>query len=810
MRRLHNKKRGTSTWGLESRGLLSVRLDRVGPEPMSRRRWSLLALFAGCFLLVSPRAHGQTGPASPKKPPMMTPSPRHQTMHPAAPYKPSLLRQTFDVSPSVGTTGQKVILTGTFPFVTPTAVRFGALPAAYFSRNADGTITAGAPYDGVAGSAVRITVLDKGHLSQSVGFYSYRIAYMEATGPLPMDTSEVGDARWYNGRGHAFGGLSPPAVLAFSEPPTFHVRIAFVDDSAVNPPHYDPPFSIGNFATYSAHLQTCDISRRPESDASGCANWDGNVGTWTSAGDVITARLDSRRPGVSEMGDLALPTSLLFDEAHLVRTLRIQFHLEENDTHHSTIDRVDSKDSAPFTAVLTPTALIQVKAMPFTIIYQPPGDASTASYQTNASYSTAYKLGTSSDQSATNTAEQAKSSRASIKLTAPLFGSSASAGGNWGESWDETTKAGFGTSDSSTDTATATLAFQTQWSLPADPDVIPGAGDTCVSATDCSTLVHASSSTPIEPFWADTFVFLVHPQFALWVLNAGSARYVMTGAVPVTADATVAQLAACWGGNSRWPGAKPCELPYSHSVLRSSGGSIVYSGAQDHITLDPEEAHRFLLLDPFFSRGQNAEIRADRGLLVSSVAYGTQFGDRPKPVSVQLTRTAAHSSDRAGVVTTTLTVTNVRGADSSFDVAESLFGVFGMSGSSGESSKLTSTYDLRTTFTDSTAVTTTNATQGQVTLNDLDVTSANCSLPHCHLPLRGRPSVNIYLDRAFGGFMFQDPGSAPHNETLAITAVLRDRIEAAVGAVVRGDFHAAQSIVAERAIAAPSRPVFPR
>jgi hypothetical protein len=161
-------------------------------------------------------------------------------------------------------------------------------------------------------------------------------------------------------------------------------------------------------------------------------------------------------------------------------------------------------------------------------------------------------------------------------------------------------------------------------------------------------------------------------------------------------------------------------------------------------------------------------------------------------------------------VTTTLTVTNVRGADSSFDVAESLFGVFGMSGSSGESSKLTSTYDLRTTFTDSTAVTTTNATQGQVTLNDLDVTSANCSLPHCHLPLRGRPSVNIYLDRAFGGFMFQDPGSAPHNETLAITAVLRDRIEAAVGAVVRGDFHAAQSIVAERAIAAPSRPVFPR
>lgn len=731
----------------------------------------------------------------------------HTVFHPDHPV-PHLKQQITAFAPASGPTGEHVVLTGLLPFVAPTAVRFGALPAASFSRRPDGTIAAIAPFQGVPGSAVRITVVDKGVTSESDGLFAYRIADMNVTGPLPLNTSQIGDASWFNGHGHLIRSWAP-ATLAFSEPPVLHVAIGFTDDSMANPPSYTPPFSIGNFATFQAQLQNCDISQRPQSAASACKNWDGNAGAWVNAGQAVGARLDSRHPDAGESGDLAVTTSALFDQANFVRTLRLVLDLQQNDTHHSTGDRVDSKPTPPFIAVVAPSAFIQVKVVPFTIVYQPPGNASTASYQTLATYSTAFKLGSSNEQSNSSTAQQTLSSKASIKLTLPLAtGSSAAFGMDLGETWDSSTKVGFATSEGSTDATTATLALQTTWNLPADTDLIPGNGETCSSATNCSTRAHPESPRAIEPFWADTFVFLVHPQFAVWVLDAGKSHYVMTAAVPVTADATVAQLAACWQSSANWPGTNPCELQYAHAILAPGGavrhggvsshgatGAVVFTGAQDHVTLTPDEAHRFLLLDPFFRGGQSAAIRADRALSLSSTQYGARIGERARPVTVALTRTLATSNERAGSTTTTLSITSVRGSDTSFNVGESLFGVLGMNGTDGTSVKTGSSSDLKATFTDSTVVTQANATQAQVTLNDLDVTSGNCALPHCHLPLPQRPVVNIFLDRQFGGFMFQDPAAASNEDAAVATPMMRQQTEAAIAAVKSGALHGARLVL---------------
>jgi hypothetical protein len=723
--------------------------------------------------------------------------------------EPTLVQQV-GFTPAWGPGGTHVILTGLRPFAAPSAVRFGAAPAASFSRRPDGSILAIAPHNAIGGSAVRITVVDKGATSESAGLFAYRIADMNVTGPLPLNTSEIGDASWFNGRGHLIRSWAP-ATLSFSEPPVFHVAISFTDDSMVNPPSYSPPFSIGNFATFQAHLQTCDIGQRPQSAAAACKNWDGNAGAWADAGPTASARLDSRRPDATESGDLALKTDMLFDEANLVRTLRLVLDLQQNDTHHSTADRVATKQSSPFIAVIAPSAFIQVKVVPFTIVYQPPGNASTASYQTLATYSTTFKLGSSNERSNSSTDQQTLSSKASIKLTLPLAtGSSAAFGLDLGETWDQSTRVGFATSEGGADATTATMVLQTTWNLPADTDLIPGNGDTCISATDCSALAHPESARAIQPFWADTFVFLVHPQFAVWVLDAGESHYVMTAAVPVTADATVAQLAACWQGSASWPGTNPCELQYAHTVATVSGGagrqagpsrahppgSVVNTGVQDHVTLTPEEAHRFLLLDPFFRGGQSAAVRADRALSLASTQYGARIGERARPVTVGLTRTLATSSERSGSTTTTLTITSVRGTETSFNVGESLFGVLGMTGSSGASVKTGAASDLKATFTDSTAVTQANATQAQVTLNDLDVTSGNCALPHCHLPLPQRPVVNIYLDRQFGGFMFQDPGAARHDDAPVATPAMREQTEAAIAAVKSGALRGAHLVLA--------------
>ena len=771
---------------------------------------SIAALLAAVVAAGVPAAHAQLGDRVKENTPILRAGKDHTVFQPEkVPLR--IFQEITAFSPTVGAGGTQVILTGLRPFVAPTAVRFGGLPASSFSRRPDGTIAATAPQTGVGGSAVRISVVDKGVVSESAGLFSYRIADMEVTGPLPLNPSEIGDPRWYNGRGHLIRSWAP-ATLSFSQPPVFHVAVSFGDDSMAYPPNYTtPPFNIGNYATYSAHLQTCDVSTRPASGATGCKNWDGNTGTWTDVGPTATTRIDSLRPNVSAFADLALPTQGLFDEANLVRTLRLSLGLQQNDTHRSTGDRVDNKDTAPFIAIVAPAAFVQVKVIPFTIVYQPPGNASTASYQTQTTYSTAFKLGNSTEQSNAATSQQTLSSKAAIKLTIPLGGSSASFGMDLGETWDQSTKMGFATSAGSTDSTTASLTLQTTWNLPANTDLVPGNGDTCLSATDCSTLAHPASVRAIAPFWADTFVFLVHPQFAVWVMDAGRSRFVMTAAVPVTADATVAQLAACWQGSISWPGTNPCELQYAHVVPTASeggvvharykagggrSGQVVYSGAADHVTLTPEEAHRFLLLDPFFRAGQSAAVRADRAINIASAQYGARIGERPRPITLSLSRNIGNITEKTGATTTTVSITSIRGSDTAFNVGESLFGVLGMNGGETRSSKTNVSSDLKATFTDSTVVTRSDATSAQVVLNDLDVTSGGCAPPHCHLPLPQRPAVNVFLDRTFGGFMFQDPaaGVTPAADASAPTSALRAETEAAIAAVKNGTLRGARLI----------------
>src|ERR1035441_7802569 len=79
-------------------------------------------------------------------------------------------------------------------------------------------------------------------------------------------------------------------------------------------------------------------------------------------------------------------------------------------------------------------------------------------------------------------------------------------------------------------------------------------------------------------------------------------------------------------------------------------------------------------------------------------------------------------------------------------------------------SKSISESDMQTGYSDSTAVSNQQVTSAQVTLDDVDNTTIGNSgqfCKVCHAPLPNQPSVNVFLDRLFGSFIFQDPG-APH------------------------------------------------
>src|SRR5262249_18035469 len=117
------------------------------------------------------------------------------------------------------------------------------------------------------------------------------------------------------------------------------------------------------------------------------------------------------------------------------------------------------------------------------------------------------------------------------------------------DTWDTTTKEGFATTQGTVNSGISSMAFQGTWGTTADPNLLPGSGATCALPTDCSQTKQDPNVRAKEPFWLDRFILFVHPQFAVWILgNNQPNRYVMYGAVPVTANVSVLQLDACVNG----------------------------------------------------------------------------------------------------------------------------------------------------------------------------------------------------------------------------------------------------------------------
>ena len=164
-------------------------------------------------------------------------------------------------------------------------------------------------------------------------------------------------------------------------------------------------------------LEMCSLTASASTTASfeggPCTNWDGNTGYWVDAGSV-----DNQLPiqqhstlianGATTIGDIALPTTGLFDQQNYARTFRVYAFVTETDTHTAVLgdQRSDNTLSAPFTAVVSPEALVQLNVLPYTILYQPPGDLSTVSYAVGSNYGTTFTLGNSNAKTETGTTEE--------------------------------------------------------------------------------------------------------------------------------------------------------------------------------------------------------------------------------------------------------------------------------------------------------------------------------------------------------------------------------------------------------------------
>jgi hypothetical protein len=766
--------------------------------------------------VVPPQPAPQSAPPESAPAFKITPSPGPHPTVPTLAASTSVVK----VSPGFGAIGTSVVITGDDAaggLSDATAVYFGGVPAT-FTANNDRTLTALAPSPPPIGISVSVTVLLGGVLLPSSAAFTYQVGQLMVSGPLAYDPSQGGgawDYVWQNKAKYGAYSLSldlpnngsNPTLVFPNFSPTLHLGTLFHDTETYN---YGPPalcpwsapgghtcLSAGNEGQYSVEVQVCTVSPQSGQGSPNCTDWANNTGWWlpvlicASASQPCTASatvsLTSSGAGKDTVGDLAVPLGSQFNSTTLAHTFKLTAKIVQGSTVNvpgfGALDRQASIDSPPFNLVITPTAMVQTSVIPYTLVYAPPGNQSTVSFTASSQYSSQYSV--EDDQETDNQYSVEQSSNTAFSLKAAAFFLTGSVDVTTG--WDKTVSQNFGQVSGAGAQEQNTLQISNTWTIPANNYLVPGSGAVCASQTDCTSTTTVPNPYALEPFWGDTFVLLVHPEFAAYVMGNSQTRYALYGAVPVTVDALVQQLDYCARGQLL-PGssADQCTFPYSYTGITDvkPGQGPVYKGEADSVTLSATDAAKLLLLDPFYVGGQGANLDPSRALIIPSVppsGYGAQFKEPARPFGTTVNNTQAQTASGKAQQTSSSTVTGVQSQNDSYGAGIQASGTSpGTAGSDGKGgapasygeqltytvgSKDTSSTTLKYTFSDSTAVSKQYATQAVVQLNDMDNTTNGSMCKDCHNPLPSQPTAIIYLDRLFGSFMFQDP-RAPDPPTL--------------------------------------------
>jgi hypothetical protein len=428
--------------------------------------------------------------------------------------------------------------------------------------------------------------------------------------------------------------------------------------------------------------------------------------------------------------------------------------------------------SNPFQVVVQPIAAVQLKVMPWTIVYQPPGDKSSASYAYTQSYGT--------NMTTTDLVTQGQSTAVDNKFTegssgggtfsfntlltlagVPGFGvgGSGGSGGSGSGSGSGTPPLDMGVADflkAANFSVSAMMTSSTTW----DNTTLLGSGrstQTAVSNAAAFTAIQtftlakngisslipgAGGTYAQEPFWDDTFLLLVHPQFGIWQAN-GTNAVILLGAEggpsgPAVFAPTVFELDEC---ARQAPG-------FENGLVINTATDKNFGSPAD--ILNANDCLQLLQLDPFYGVGQTIPMAPNARIAVaqsgpSSVNYGTtgdstNHSDLNVSLSQALTytsvTTATNVASYNGAVTSALTSANTN----TFSL--SAFGISGGENSSdSETTTNVSTWSMQ--FQSSQAATALSSTTVTGTLDDDHILSV-------------RPAAFVFQDTAFGGFMFQD------------------------------------------------------
>jgi hypothetical protein len=381
-----------------------------------------------------------------------------------------------------------------------------------------------------------------------------------------------------------------------------------------------------------------------------------------------------------------------------------------------------------FQLVVQPLALAQLKVLPYTLLYAPPGNASTATYVMGTSYGVSLAFDNKLANNQSNTVDNKQSNTASFAnsgsgLASQLGGVGIGQSFMDSSTFDQSTQLGTGTiSDVASTQASSLVTIQTLGPLHPPPTNTPGANGT----------------RPTEAFWGDTFYLLVHPQIALWQLG-GVPVVSMVGArgtpmVPSFITPSVGDLDSCAKGTGLFANGYPIPLTTPQEVLTSA------------------ECAELLTLDPLYVAGQSypAVTTDNRYLHVTDQQYGVDpvsLADDPFGLTVTLTNTNTNTVQAVGSYTAT--VTDVLTTSNTIGGTLGAYGVTTGDNFSNTETNTTST-NWNVTLQSSFTATAQSSVGVSGVLDDHHGLSGTTALPY-------KPEASLYRDSVFGSFLFVDP-----------------------------------------------------
>lgn len=440
--------------------------------------------------------------------------------------------------------------------------------------------------------------------------------------------------------------------------------------------------------------------------------------------------------------------------------------------------------------VVAPTAIIQGDYAPVALVYEPPGNLSTAGWGSgqsgSATFQTQFQLSSTQSQQTTNS----QSWTASGKLTIPLINDVSLSGSVGGSSsstqqnqTSQTTTSSAAFAASYADQSTSKTGWpqtqkdpQTGSTLPPSapaltvwqsgvhycdggsinlvtPNPPDGNAYLCTAdgysgstqppfssvgittdggtagATGTSWINAGSAAVFQSPFWNDTFYLAPQPLYALWNF---------AGLTPNGIE--VAPL----------PPSSPVFIPWVVSVFQlhlcAEGlGEVENTSFTPPLTLSPFECASLLSLDPFYLYGQHAtlsEVNASGPVAITAQSGGASFAPNQNVYNIQNVTASSTSSGQQTGSSTSTNLTTVNGTTQSLGVT------IGDKNNNGGLSGTTSSSQQQSSAFTSNLLSSVSTTTGTSTTYTASLQSGN----------GGAPDTNLWMDTRFGTVMFPSVG----------------------------------------------------